>query len=74
MSIVETHPHVLEEWDFEKNKDIDPKAGVLRLVFGLGTRAVDRTDDDYTRIISLNTPEIRPEENKMEILISYLGQ
>ncbi len=24
------------------HKDIDPRAGVVRLVFGLGTRAVDR--------------------------------
>ncbi|MEA1951244.1 MAG: PEP/pyruvate-binding domain-containing protein, partial [Planctomycetota bacterium] len=39
---------------------IDPKAGVLRLVFGLGTRAVDRTDDDYPRVIALNAPERRP--------------
>ncbi len=35
---------------------IDPKAGFLRLVFGLGTRAVDRADDDYTRIVALNAP------------------
>jgi hypothetical protein len=41
--------------------DIDPKAGLIRLVFGLGTRAVDRNDDDYTRIIALNAPELRPE-------------
>ena len=27
------------------HKDIDPRAGVIRLVFGLGTRAVDRADD-----------------------------
>ena len=40
---------------------IDPEAGVLRLVFGLGTRAVDRTDDDYTRIVALKAPERRPE-------------
>ena len=39
---------------------IDPHAGVLRLVFGLGTRAVDRTDDDYPRVIALNAPERRP--------------
>ena len=39
---------------------IDPKAGVLRLVFGLGTRAVDRTDDDYPRVIALNAPERQP--------------
>lgn len=40
---------------------IDPEAGMLRLVFGLGTRAVDRSDDDYTRVVALNAPERRPE-------------
>lgn len=44
-------------WD----KSIDPKAGVTRLVFGMGTRAVDRSDDDYTRIVALNDPGRRPE-------------
>lgn len=44
-------------WDPE----IDPEAGVARLVFGLGTRAVDRADDDYTRLVALNTPLRRPE-------------
>ena len=43
-------------WD----ENIDPKAGMMRLVFGLGTRAVDRHDDDYTCIVSLNAPEKRP--------------
>jgi hypothetical protein len=37
--------------------DIDPEAGVLRLVFGLGTRAVDTSADDFTHIIALNVPE-----------------
>lgn len=41
--------------------DIDPEAGVARLVFGLGTRAVDRSDDDYTRLVSLSAPLRRPE-------------
>ncbi len=41
--------------------DIDPDAGVARLVFGLGTRAVDRADDDYTRLVSLSAPLRRPE-------------
>ena len=36
---------------------IDPAAGVLRLVFGLGTRAVDASGDDFARIIALNAPE-----------------
>jgi len=42
---------------------IDPDAGVVRLVFGMGTRAVDRADDDYTRIVALNAPRLRPEGN-----------
>jgi len=50
-------------WD----RAIDPKAGVVRLVFGLGTRAVNRSDDDYTRVIALNVPEKRPEANFGEI-------
>ena len=45
------------------NEEIDPEAGLLRLVFGLGTRAVDRSDDDYTRIVSLSAPDKRPEGN-----------
>jgi len=48
---------------FVWHHDIDPRAGVLRLVFGLGTRAVDRSDDDYTRLVALNAPARRPEAN-----------
>jgi len=46
---------------------IDPNAGVVRLVFGLGTRAVDRIDDDYTRVVALNAPLRRPEANMDEV-------
>jgi len=49
------------------SKDIDPHAGVIRLVFGLGTRAVDRSDDDYTRLIALNAPQRRPEHGFSEV-------
>lgn len=49
------------------HESIDPEAGMMRLVFGLGTRAVDRTDDDYTRIVSLNAPERRPESDFAEV-------
>ncbi|MCR4584302.1 MAG: PEP/pyruvate-binding domain-containing protein [Lachnospiraceae bacterium] len=38
-------------------KDIDPKAGMLRLVMGLGTSAVDRTEGSYPRIVNLDKPE-----------------
>ena len=43
------------------HEDIDPHAGLVRLVFGLGTRAVDRSDDDYTRLVALNALRRRPE-------------
>jgi pyruvate, water dikinase len=46
------------------HEDIDPHAGLLRLVFGLGTRAVDRSDDDYTRIVALNAPMRTPESGR----------
>jgi pyruvate, water dikinase len=49
------------------SKEIDPKAGVLRLVFGLGTRAVNRSDDDYTRIVAVNEPLKRPETDFNEV-------
>ena len=49
------------------SSEIDPHAGVIRLVFGLGTRAVDRSEDDYTRIVSLSAPHRRPEANTDEV-------
>ena len=52
---------------FAWDRAIDPKAGVLRLVYGLGTRAVDRVDDDYTRVVALNAPSKRPEGSFDEI-------
>lgn len=45
------------------SEQIDPAMGMVRLVMGLGTRAVDRSDDDYTRVVSLSDPERRPESN-----------
>jgi pyruvate, water dikinase len=53
---------------FVWSPEIDPKAGVLRLVYGLGTRAVDRVDDDYTRVVALNAPLRRPEGSLDEIV------
>ncbi|HHU40631.1 MAG TPA: pyruvate kinase [Propionibacterium sp.] len=39
-------------WD----PSVDAEAGMLRLVFGLGTRAVDRTTSDHARIVALDEP------------------
>ncbi|MBQ2628022.1 MAG: phosphoenolpyruvate synthase [Eubacterium sp.] len=38
-------------------KDLDPAAGMLRLVMGLGTSAVDRTEGSYPRLVNLDRPE-----------------
>jgi hypothetical protein len=45
---------------FVWQKGIDPKAGMLRLVFGLGTRAVNRVSNDYPRIVALDAPLVKP--------------
>jgi pyruvate,water dikinase len=40
---------------------------VLRLVFGLGTRAVEQHGNDYTRIVAINAPLLRPEATFEEV-------
>ncbi|MDP2920973.1 MAG: PEP/pyruvate-binding domain-containing protein [Candidatus Omnitrophota bacterium] len=49
------------------NKDIDPEAGMLRLVFGLGTRAVNRVEGDYPRMVALDDPLKRPYAEKNDL-------
>jgi hypothetical protein len=48
---------------FVWKRDLDPKAGMLRLVMGLGTRAVNRVEGDYPRIVALDEPLVKPHEN-----------
>ncbi len=38
-------------------ESLDPTAGMLRLVMGLGTSAVDRTEGSYPRLVSLDKPK-----------------
>ncbi|HOQ42488.1 MAG TPA: PEP/pyruvate-binding domain-containing protein [Smithellaceae bacterium] len=45
---------------FVWQKGMDPKAGMLRIVFGLGTRAVNRVENDYPRIVALDAPLMKP--------------
>lgn len=46
---------------FRWNNQIRREDGFLRLVWGLGTRAVDRVSNDYPRLIALSHPQLRPE-------------
>ena len=46
--------------------DLDPTAGMLRLVMGLGTSAVDRTEGSYPRLVSLDKPKATTARNSAE--------
>ncbi|MGA1979844.1 MAG: PEP/pyruvate-binding domain-containing protein [Sedimentisphaerales bacterium] len=46
--------------------EMDPKAGMLRLVLGLGTRAVERAEDDYPQTIALDQPLLRPYADRQD--------
>jgi hypothetical protein len=46
---------------FRWNPKIRREEGFLRIVWGLGTRAVDRVANDYPRMIALSHPQLRPE-------------
>ena len=41
-------------------ENMNPKSGMLRLVVGLGTRAVNRVDNDYPRLVALDMPLSKP--------------
>lgn len=48
------YSHSAYKW----HPDMDPKAGMLRIVMGLGTKAVDRTKEDYPRLCNLDRPAV----------------
>ncbi len=52
---------------FVWQKGMDPKAGMLRIVFGLGTRAVNRVENDYPRIVALDAPLVKPYANQEDM-------
>jgi len=52
---------------FVWNPNLDPKAGMIRLVVGLGTRAVNRVEDDYPQIIALDAPMLKPLANMEDV-------
>jgi hypothetical protein len=45
--------------------------GFVRLVWGLGTRAVDRVDNDYPRLVALSHPLLWPESSTRAIRRSH---
>ncbi len=55
---------------FRWNQRIRRQDGMVRLVLGLGTRAVDRVANDYPRIIALSHPTLRPQVGAQAIKYS----
>ncbi|HNW39363.1 MAG TPA: PEP/pyruvate-binding domain-containing protein [Candidatus Omnitrophota bacterium] len=49
------------------NDVMDPKVGMLRLVCGLGTRAVNRVEGDYPRMVALDNPLRRPYSERDDV-------
>lgn len=41
--------------------------GFVRIVAGLGTRAVERVGEDYPRMVALSHPQLRPESSTREL-------
>ncbi len=54
--------------EYRRNTRIKPEDGIARMVFGLGTRAVDRVAADFPRMIPLGAPTIRPEVTTRDIV------
>ncbi|MFC2064801.1 PEP/pyruvate-binding domain-containing protein [Chloroflexota bacterium] len=46
---------------------IRPESGFVRLVWGLGTRAVDQVGNDYPRLVALSHPELHPADSSKAI-------
>jgi len=53
----------LYRWSPEIRRD----AGFTRLVWGLGTRAVDRVGNDYPRLVALSHPNLQPDDSSEAI-------
>jgi hypothetical protein len=51
--------HNIYRW----SPQIKPEAGFARLVWGLGTRAVQRLGDDYPRLVALSHPTLQPDDS-----------
>jgi hypothetical protein len=53
---------------YRRNPRIRPEDGMARIVFGLGTRAVDRVSSDSPRMIPLGQPAVRPEIKTVDVV------
>jgi hypothetical protein len=55
---------------FRWSTRIERDAGFMRIVWGLGTRAVEQSVGDYPRMVALSHPDLRPESDARSIRTS----
>ena len=71
MSVPGWHSPLLERWMHRRQKGwirhVRDNQDRPRLVWGLGTRAVDRIGDDYPRLVALSHPLLHPEDSSKAI-------
>jgi hypothetical protein len=53
---------------FQWSPRIDREAGFLRIVVGMGTRAVDRLPNDYAQMVALSHPTLQPVKSTEEVI------
>jgi len=53
---------------WRRNPRIRPEDGMARLVFGFGTRAVDRVAEEFPRVVPLGLPTLRPEVKPEDVV------
>ncbi len=53
---------------YRRNPRVRPEDGLARIVFGLGTRAVDRVGADFPRMIPLGFPTLRAEVQTADLV------
>lgn len=52
---------------FRWSPQIKGEEGILRIVWGLGTRAVDRVGNDFPRLVALSHPTLQPSNTEKNI-------
>lgn len=48
---------------FRWSPQIKPELGFARIVWGLGTRAIEQMGDDYPRLVALSHPTLQPDDS-----------
>ncbi len=54
--------------EYQWSPRIRREDGLMRIVLGMGTRAIERVGNEYPRMVALGEPTLRPESTPLEII------